>query len=50
MLSDITNAAGKAILPEIVQGFWSHDRSSYLQWPQYERHADWSAWRKKFRD
>jgi hypothetical protein len=44
MISDITSANGRSILPCITQGQRIHDRRSSLQWPYSARPIDWTAW------
>jgi hypothetical protein len=46
-LSEICNATGDAILPEIWQGNRTHDSTSRILWPNQARphEKSWSAWR-----
>jgi hypothetical protein len=45
MLSNIMSADGQNILPEIIHGHRPQFQSSSLQWPDYPRPTNWSAWR-----
>jgi hypothetical protein len=44
LLSDITSANGGLLLPEISLGQCLPARHSDLQWPDFQRPPDWSAW------
>jgi hypothetical protein len=44
MISDITSADGRSILPCMIQGQRVQDRKSSLQWPYSPRPIEWTAW------